>query len=135
MRQNIDPKLWGSSGWTFLKYCAEGSDACSFETLLNALPDILPCEECRFHCRQYVDTHPVVDGDFALWMQEFQDAVSARKATSPPAARCQCKTSSSGHSTKNRSLSPLQICILTLAAIVALIALVWFLAKMTKNKK
>ena len=83
MRKNLSPKIWGKSGWSFLRNCAEACDDESFpryKEFLNLLPDVLPCEKCRQHAREYLRLHPPKPGeDLTQWLEEFENTVRARK--------------------------------------------------------
>ena len=83
MRKNLNPKLWGRNGWTFLKQCAEACDEDSFpayQQMISLLPEVLPCEKCRAHAREYILAHPPEPGeDLVRWFQDFERAVGERK--------------------------------------------------------
>jgi hypothetical protein len=84
MRRNVSPKVWGREGWTFLTSCAQACDEESFDKyvqFLELLPDVLPCEQCRYHARQYLLEHPPSKApDLTQWVQDFERAVGQRKA-------------------------------------------------------
>lgn len=83
MRKNLSPKVWGRTGWNFLKHCAEACDEESFPRyleLLRLLPEVLPCEKCRRHAAEYLARNPPRRGeDLAKWIEDFEAAVRARK--------------------------------------------------------
>ena len=113
MRANLDPKSWGPSAWTFLEACAEGSDEESvqdFKNMIYSLPRVLPCETCRKHSREYIETHPIDCNDPVEWLHDFKDAVSRRTKS------CSCR-------------APRSWFWFFVVALVALFALVVFLPK------
>ena len=83
MRSNLNPKLWGPEGWSFLKNCAQACDEASFphyEALLSLLPHVLPCEKCRFHAGEYLAANPPGEAtDLVRWLEDFEGAVRFRK--------------------------------------------------------
>lgn len=82
MRNNLHPALWGRDGWSFLKSCAEACDEASlphYKALVQLLPEILPCEKCREHAREYIAKNPIADAaSLSTWFHEFESAVSRR---------------------------------------------------------
>ena len=84
MRKNIDPKVWGPHAWQFLADCAESIDEDSYDDyklLIDLLPDVLPCAQCRGHCREYLDLNPLpsVEG-IHNWLADFKSHVSMHKS-------------------------------------------------------
>jgi hypothetical protein len=83
MRKNLSPKIWGRTGWSFLKHCAEACDEESFPRYLDflrLLPEVLPCEKCRRHAAEYLAHNPPRRGeDLAKWIEDFEASVRARK--------------------------------------------------------
>ena len=83
MRKNLNPKVWGKTGWSFLKHCAEACDQDSFPRyleFLKLLPEVLPCEKCRKHAADYLARNPPETGDnLSQWVEDFEANVRARK--------------------------------------------------------
>jgi len=83
MRKNLNPRVWGKTGWSFLKHCAEACDEESFPRyleFLQLLPEVLPCEKCRKHASEYLARNPPRNGeDLARWVEDFEANVRARK--------------------------------------------------------
>ena len=79
MRKNVDPKLWGPYAWQFLSDCALSVDEESYpnyKVLIKLLPELLPCEKCRGHCREYLDTHPLPQfKGIHAWLSDFRKHV------------------------------------------------------------
>jgi hypothetical protein len=93
MRTNLNPKVWGPEGWSFLKSCAHACDEDSlphYEALLSLLPHVLPCEKCRFHADTYISEHPPGKAsDLVRWLEDFEKAVRVRKMQEEPSERRQ----------------------------------------------
>ena len=61
MRANLEPEIWGPSGWAFLSSCVTACDEASrsdYLALLRLLPAVLPCSSCRHHAAEYISAHP-----------------------------------------------------------------------------
>ena len=82
MRRDLTSAVWGSAGWTFLRSCAHASDAqtrSSYNQFFRLLPEVLPCEACRRHTREYVVEHPPeAAADLEVWLCDFEAAVKRR---------------------------------------------------------
>ena len=80
--RNINPELWGPSGWNFIHYAALGLEQSrlpSFRMFLDVLPDMLPCENCRSHARNYLSSHQVATASDAFgFTVDFHNAVNSR---------------------------------------------------------
>jgi hypothetical protein len=85
MRKDLDPSVWGRAGWTFLRSCAEASDPSTrshYHQLFRLLPDVLPCGNCRRHCREYLRHFPPEEApDLVVWLTDFEEAVRRRKSS------------------------------------------------------
>jgi hypothetical protein len=98
--QIADPAEWGPIVWKYLHCLSEklgttgshiiDTDQANYmETLLNLLPQILPCVECQAHAAAYVGAHPVptLKGQYGEnlraaarnWLFQFHNEVRARK--------------------------------------------------------
>jgi len=63
-RINLSPLHWGPKTWFFLESAAMGyplsptdDEKTSAKNLLVSLKDLLPCENCRIHYKQYIDKY------------------------------------------------------------------------------
>jgi len=83
MRSNLNPKIWGPDGWSFLKSCSHACDQESlphYVSLVSLLPHVLPCEKCRFHAAAYIDENPPGNSpDLVRWFEDFESAVRHKK--------------------------------------------------------
>ena len=115
MRTDVDPSVWGSSGWAFLRNCLNSSDAASrpyHQQLLRLLPEVLPCGRCRRHSREYLGMHPPEQApNLSGWLRDFEEAVRRRTSEEP-------RSSALGS-------GPLLACVLLAAALAVAVALLW----------
>jgi hypothetical protein len=131
MRQNVDPKVWGPSAWSFLHHCVVACDeTCSnsYKKFLELLPEVLPCEKCREHSGAYIAANPVDTSNLVGWLDRFQLAVAKQKVSASGAAPpggCKGCTSVAKHRTALLLLGAVVAC-------VALVLLVVGLVKLTK---
>ena len=83
MRKNVHPRIWGRSGWTFLRNSVRACDEESmpfYQTLMHTLPQILPCEKCRKHAAVFLQENPICkDTDMEEWINKFEETVAERK--------------------------------------------------------
>lgn len=63
---NIDPKIWGEAGWTFLRNIAKGYpntptpvDKMNYKIYFESLKNVLPCSMCRNNYRKHLSAYPV----------------------------------------------------------------------------
>lgn len=63
---NINPSLWGKSGWTFLHCIAhsypdnpDNNSKNIFAKFYTSLKDILPCEKCRKSYSKHLNKYPL----------------------------------------------------------------------------
>lgn len=91
MRSNLNPKVWGPEGWSFLKSCARACDEDSFPhyaAFVALLPHVLPCEKCRHHAEDYIKKNPPQSAaEFLGWIEDFEVAVRQRKADGEEAVK------------------------------------------------
>jgi hypothetical protein len=134
MRQNVDPKVWGPSAWSFLHHCVTACDeSCSnsYQKFLELLPEVLPCEKCREHSKVYIAANPVDTSNLVSWLDRFRSAVAKRKVSEGGAALPGgCK--GCNNAAKQR------MALLVLGAVVACVALgllVVGLVKLTKASR
>ena len=85
MRKNLDPNYWGPSAWLFLETCLEGAEhdtkakKAQIE-LYRLLPDLLPCERCREHTKEYLyHNPPSLKSDLRDWLSTFKETIRQRK--------------------------------------------------------
>ena len=84
-RANLDPKAWGPPGWAFLSACAAACDeesAAAYRAFFQLLPNVLPCESCRAHAREYVRVHPPDAAALVAWLERVRRAVAQRTSRS-----------------------------------------------------
>ena len=67
-RKNINPKIWGRSGWVFLDKVADSyptkptkNDKLQMIRFLTSLGYALPCQKCRYSYIDFSIDHPPVD--------------------------------------------------------------------------
>ena len=65
---NINPKLWGPSAWSFLHYITlaypnnpTDIDKINIQNVFNNIGNVLPCEACRFNYSKNLLKHPLND--------------------------------------------------------------------------
>jgi hypothetical protein len=131
MRQNVDPKVWGPSAWSFLHHCVTAYDeTCSnsYKNFLELLPEVLPCERCREHSGAYIAANPVDTSNLVSWLDRFRSAVAKRKVSEGSAATPGgCKGCSNA--------AKLRTALLVLGAVVACVALVLLVVGLVKLTK
>jgi hypothetical protein len=91
MRRNVHPSVWGPPAWSFLQSIAVACDDTSAEAyraFLELLPEVLPCERCRAHSREYIAKNPVDTRNLAAWLRRFEERVSERKQQDVAQERC-----------------------------------------------
>ena len=83
--KNKDPRIWGPCAWDFLESCAEGYDPSRlsfFENFFQALPEILPCSQCRAHAKEFLLQHKPDFQDASglkTYLKSFREAVLQKK--------------------------------------------------------
>ena len=65
---NINPSIWGRSGWIFLHCIAHAypdnpsnSDKTTFYKFFISIKDVLPCEKCRINYIDHLKMYPLND--------------------------------------------------------------------------
>jgi hypothetical protein len=58
--------------------CDESS-ADAYRAFIELLPEVLPCERCRTHARDYIARNPVDTRDLTAWLKRFEEHVAVRK--------------------------------------------------------
>jgi hypothetical protein len=84
--------FWGPSEWTSLHTKAavyKPEKAQAFKNYINALPDLLPCEECGRHLAANLKKYPVDNylgnnHDLFFWTYILHDAVNQQHNTYKP---------------------------------------------------
>lgn len=68
MASNIDPKIWGNAGWTFLRNIAKGYpdkptpiDKEKYKQYFELIGDVLPCSKCRNNYKQHFKEIPITN--------------------------------------------------------------------------
>lgn len=68
VRKNVNPRIWGSSGWKFLDKVADSypiapthNDKVQMINFLTSLGYALPCEKCRVNYIQFSMDYPPVN--------------------------------------------------------------------------
>ena len=69
VRLNVNPKIWGPAGWTFIDKVIEGyparrakmSDQIAMTDFLTSLERVLPCKKCRKSFREYAEMNPPIE--------------------------------------------------------------------------
>ena len=90
----MDPTEWGPHMWNVLHTVAfslsydnnvtdKNEEKLSFFALLDNISSLLPCEACKQHCKEYLNTkHPrllkLKNEDLAQWTVTFHNEVNAR---------------------------------------------------------
>jgi hypothetical protein len=90
--RNIDARIWGPHGWSFIKAVCQGFDPAkqNAEDLvqwINLLPKVLPCESCRAnfeHTLQKYPFKPYCHDDCCLkWFQAVRADVALHEKKYP----------------------------------------------------
>lgn len=65
---NINPNMWGNSGWTFLHYITFAypdhptqNDKNMIKNFFDSVSEVLPCEKCRFNFKNHTVKYPLND--------------------------------------------------------------------------
>lgn len=76
---------WGEALWRTL-YSAALYEESETSKLLEALPSILPCVECKRHYQEYVSKNPFPSAthDVFAWLYELERQVAKRKGKKCP---------------------------------------------------
>ena len=63
---DIDPKVWGSAGWVFLRNIAKGypdkptpTDKLNYKTYFESMENVLPCSTCRKNYKIHIKQIPI----------------------------------------------------------------------------
>ena len=90
MKNNLQPDVWGPSGWKFMHYVALGypehpteTDKTNYKNFYQSLGHILPCQGCANHYKETVETHPIEGNlrtrdDLLRWTFEIHNKVNSR---------------------------------------------------------
>ena len=65
---NISPSLWGANGWVFMHNVSLSyplspteKDKMSFYSFFVSIGNVLPCEACRVHYKEFVEKNSLTD--------------------------------------------------------------------------
>lgn len=95
-----EPEEWGPSLWFVLHLYANRIGIIPeliedyrliMDMLINWLPNILPCNTCQEHCKQYLGSHPIdywktitnmndLKNEIQVWLMNFHNDVRLRKS-------------------------------------------------------
>lgn len=91
---DIDPKIWGKSLWTSMYAIAvsypsdapTGSQILAAKKFFTSFSELLPCEDCRLHYREYLKQNPVVphlgsNANLTRWVIDLNNSVNKRVTT------------------------------------------------------
>jgi len=134
----MDPSVWGPSTWKSLHAIAAHSDvtknADAFWTYVRTLNDVLPCDSCKKHMKDYIETHPRPLDNFFEYTVAFHNDVNARlgkELVSPDEARKEfsrmCTTSCN-----NESHNQAGVVILYLTIMISTLLIFLFLKRHIK---
>lgn len=88
MTYSIDPKLWGSSGWSFIHYTALGypvnptdEDKMNYKIFYYNLQNTLPCLKCALNYKENINQLPIENslnsrGDLFKWTVDIHNMVN-----------------------------------------------------------
>lgn len=88
MKNSIDPKLWGSSGWSFIHYTALGypenptdEDKINYKIFYHNLQNTLPCLKCSLNYKENINQLPIDDSlnsreDLFKWTVNIHNIVN-----------------------------------------------------------
>lgn len=90
MKNNLQPDVWGPSGWNFIHYVALGypdnpteDDKLHYKTFYESLGHVLPCQGCATHYKDTVSQFPLTQSlesrdDLLRWTFDIHNLVNAR---------------------------------------------------------
>lgn len=83
------PTIWGNHFWKTLHYISleypnfpTENDKNAMKNIINALPYLLPCIECRFHIKKNLEIYPLTDDilsiklKLVLWLHNLHNMVN-----------------------------------------------------------
>lgn len=93
---NINPKIWGSSAWSFLFYITQSypdvptiNDQLNMKNFLMNMGNILPCQKCRInfynHLKKFpIDTNVLMSKqNLTFWLVNIYNEIRVMNRTSP----------------------------------------------------
>lgn len=87
---SLSPKYWGESLWKVMysiayvyPETANISDKEKIDTFYKSLADVIPCDDCRDHYREYINEHPIDKNnsgkrELLEWINNLENAVNAK---------------------------------------------------------
>ena len=90
MKNNLQPDVWGPSGWKFMHYVALGypetptdTDKENYRFFYESLGNVLPCQGCADHYKENVLLHPISDHlqsreDLLRWTFDIHNIVNEK---------------------------------------------------------
>jgi hypothetical protein len=90
MKNNLQPDVWGPSGWNFMHYVALGypdtptsEDKDNYKLFYESLGHVLPCQGCATHYKDTLTNVPVTPHldsreDLLRWTFDIHNLVNAR---------------------------------------------------------
>lgn len=86
---SLPPKLWGGSVWRFLHFAVltyplypTNTDKENISNVINALPGLLPCKQCRIHLKENLEKTPLTDDVLSIklklimWLHHLHNMVN-----------------------------------------------------------
>lgn len=86
---NIEPSIWGPSGWTFMHYITLSypdeptyQDKTNMKNFFNNVKNVLPCEKCRINFDKHLEKYPLSDDilnsrfDLINWLINIHNEVN-----------------------------------------------------------
>lgn len=87
--KNINPAIWGSSGWVFLHSIAESYpdyptdyDKQTFKSFFESLKAILPCRKCQINYKNHLNNIPLTNEvlssnkNLNIWLSNVHNEVN-----------------------------------------------------------
>jgi hypothetical protein len=73
-------EFWGKGCWDLLYSIAYSStDIKKTIEFLIVLSDVLPCEDCREHYKEYLEKNPInLESDIKIWLNGLQNSINVR---------------------------------------------------------
>jgi len=133
---NIDPNLWGSSGWEFIHYVALGfpdnptkKDKINYKIFYYNLQNILPCSKCASNYRENIKELPIDNSlnsreDLFKWTIDIHNMVNNELGKK----NISYEKAYDKYMNKNKGYQIYDVCMLV-GIILLILAIVYFLRK------
>jgi hypothetical protein len=88
--KGLDPKIWGSPAWKFIRSVVIGwdfekQDPKKLSDFINLLPHVLPCEKCRLNFTKVLQKYPgepyIARREMSKWFNEVREMVRQHEDT------------------------------------------------------